>query len=451
MCDKVEDGAYLCYTDFAADLALIHANCRDYNPANDRDPRGKRLVRNAHAIADFAELQIRDYDRRLGGKLLRRCREIKARRVRDGEAPNPATFALYGYPSGVEPRVPRQRILERMAAAYDVPLASLGGGGGATESGGAGRGEPGGGGAAAAASGASSRAQRRISRGSGEAELVMLADPLPRARVRRAEASELPAGAAADPPAGSASDADAALLADGDSEVVDVVAADASAAGGDAEAAGEAGELGAAASDGGEREISDGEGASLPPAKLARAANDADVGAAAAAAAAAVSAAGVSPTAGRQEAAAASPAGAPAPAASPAAASPSAGAVAAASKAAVELAMNVECAELSEAADEYAKLKGPSEDLLDAVVGATAGWDLAQLERGRHALAALTDEFAGAHRAYMAAKLTLAREGGAADGYGGDGGGAGARPRPPRPMRGALLQQISDVVDEWRT
>jgi hypothetical protein len=283
----------------------------------------------------------------------------------------------------------------------------------------------------------------------------MLADPQPRARVRRAEASEQPAGAAADAPAASVGSADA-LPADGGGPAEDEAPAAGSAAGGDdSEAAGGAGELGAAALAGDERELDDGdEGDGSPPAKLARASNDADVGAAVAAAAA--SAAGASPAVGRKDPAAVSPAGASASAASPAAASPTAAAAAAAaSKAEVELAMAVEREELSVAAKEYSMLKGQSSGVLDGVVGVTAGWDLAQLERARHALAAAADEFADAHRAYMAARLSQMREGGGdADGDGGDGnndgGGAGARPRPRRPTREALLDTIRDMVVQWR-
>ena len=126
MSDKVEAGAYLCYDDFTADLRLIYENCREYNPASGADVRGKRLVRNAHAIADFADIVIRDYDRRVGGKLLARCAEIKARRIKDGEAPDQRTYMLWGYPSGVAPVASNAAILTRLARAYGLSLEAVG-------------------------------------------------------------------------------------------------------------------------------------------------------------------------------------------------------------------------------------------------------------------------------------------------------------------------------------
>ena len=78
MAEKVDAKQYLSYESFAADLDLITANAVEYNPD---DARGMQIKRSARRLRDAADTVAHDCDRRMGGKVLRRCREIEQRRL----------------------------------------------------------------------------------------------------------------------------------------------------------------------------------------------------------------------------------------------------------------------------------------------------------------------------------------------------------------------------------
>jgi SpoVK/Ycf46/Vps4 family AAA+-type ATPase len=96
--DKINDGAYATYDLFRADLERIHTNALTYNPLTFKDFKGKKLVRAAAALIDEADLRVKEFDRRLGGKLLKRCRKIYERRKLAGEVPHPDKWLTWGYP-----------------------------------------------------------------------------------------------------------------------------------------------------------------------------------------------------------------------------------------------------------------------------------------------------------------------------------------------------------------
>jgi len=117
MNEKVDEGAYLSYAEFGADLDLILANARRYNPPSDQ--KGQAIVRAAHSMRDIANTMSRTYDRRVGGGLLKRCEEIATRR-RAEEAKQPARKRP------VRRRAPPRARVQRGLHASPAALGSLG-------------------------------------------------------------------------------------------------------------------------------------------------------------------------------------------------------------------------------------------------------------------------------------------------------------------------------------
>ncbi|CAE7725458.1 ATAD2, partial [Symbiodinium sp. KB8] len=101
MRSKVDEGAYLCYADFAGDLDLILSNAKQYN--SPRVARGRAIIQAAHSLRDVADTMAHAFDRRVGGKLLKRCSEIAERRRQEESTREPSPPA----------RVTRAALLEQ--------------------------------------------------------------------------------------------------------------------------------------------------------------------------------------------------------------------------------------------------------------------------------------------------------------------------------------------------
>jgi hypothetical protein len=499
MSDKVEAGAYVCYDDFAGDLRLIWENCREYNPANDADPRGRRLVRNAHAMGDFADIVIRDYDRRVGGKLLAKCAAIKARRARDGELPCVRPFLAWGYPSTVSAQAVANeaQMVARAVRAYGAAAVGPDATSAVVLAAGASQAAVAAAAAALAAAASSSsaaaaaaaaealRPTRRSSRGAGagaaDAELLVLPDRAAGRKRKQPEPGDSAAGSvvAVDDDdddgegerqlgddeevvdvSGSSSSAAAAAAADGGGSSSSAAAA--APVDGEGEPPAKAPRLDAADGDSEAASSSSSSSAAAAPAAADAAADGGDVTMVANTTSALSSAAGDNDD-GEAAAAAASSSSAVARKGSSYSASSSSGAAskaaaaveaAAAAAARIEAAMNDELAAMQAAGAEYRALAPRSAALLGRLVAATAGWDLGQLERARAGLAAQADAFAAALRA--ARKARVAATTAAAGGGGSAGAGAGSSSAaaalaslPELPPRSSLLDVVEAHVAAW--
>ena len=80
ICENIDGGAYLCVEDFKADVDLIVANVKEYNPRDRSDHRGKNLAHVAAGMRDAIESTLYRIERHLKYSLYKRCRKIKMRR-----------------------------------------------------------------------------------------------------------------------------------------------------------------------------------------------------------------------------------------------------------------------------------------------------------------------------------------------------------------------------------
>lgn len=80
---KVDDGAYLCASDFDADLNLLVRNAEEYNPSN--NARSRQIISAARDMRDKAHSMLHNFRKRIGYDMLEQCAAIARRRRGDGE------------------------------------------------------------------------------------------------------------------------------------------------------------------------------------------------------------------------------------------------------------------------------------------------------------------------------------------------------------------------------
>lgn len=77
----MDDGAYLCASDFDADVDLLVRNAEEYNPAH--DARSRQIISAARDMRDKAHSMLHNFRKRIGYNMLEQCAAI-ARRRRGG-------------------------------------------------------------------------------------------------------------------------------------------------------------------------------------------------------------------------------------------------------------------------------------------------------------------------------------------------------------------------------